>query len=139
LRLVKFRNDFFAFGWLDKEVVSTHVTKLLTLWNELNSGLVATKVHALPNLLFICKVMSILPKSFESFKSSWMIIEKYKDKPQDELTSKLCMLEKNFVTSPIQETVIENLTQDASVARQNWKPNSKKNNTCNYCKRKDTA
>jgi hypothetical protein len=95
-QLFKFCNDFFTFSWSDKEDVSTHVAKLLTLWNELNGGLVATKEHALLNLLFICKVMSILAKSFESFKSSWMLIEKGKDKPLNELTSKLCMFKRNF-------------------------------------------
>jgi hypothetical protein len=46
------------------------------------------------------------------------------------------MLERNFVTSRIQETAkeVENFTQEPSVARQNWKPKSKKND--NYCMRK---
>jgi hypothetical protein len=67
-----------------------------------------------------------------------MLIEKGKDNPLDELTSKLCMFERNFVTSPIQETLkeVESFTQEASVVTQNWKPKTKKNDTCNYCKRK---
>jgi hypothetical protein len=111
-------NDFFTFSWSDEEDVSTHVAKLLTLWNELNGGLMVAEEHALPNQLFICKVMSILPKSFESFKSSWMLIEKGKNKPLDDLTSKLCMFEINFVTSPTQKTVkeVQNFTQFSSVA-----------------------
>jgi hypothetical protein len=70
-----------------------------------------------------------------------MLIEKAKDKPLDEFTSKLCMLERNFVTSPIQETVkeVENFTQEASVVRHNWKPKSKKTTHAITVREKDTG
>jgi hypothetical protein len=40
-QLFKFCNYFFAFSWSDREDASTHIAKLLTLWNVLNGGLVA--------------------------------------------------------------------------------------------------
>lgn len=95
-QLFKICTDFFAFNWTIGNDVSTHIAKLRSLWNELNNGLRAKGIYALPDLLLVCKTLQILPSSFETFRSSWMLLTKEEEKTFDELTIQLCMFERNF-------------------------------------------
>ena len=69
-QLFQICSNFFSFYWLTNVDVSVQVAKLKTLWNELNNGLQAAGENKLPEMLLLCKVMHILPNSFQTFKSS---------------------------------------------------------------------
>lgn len=141
-QLFKICTDLFAFTWNSAQDVSTHIAKLRSLWNELNNGLKTKNERALPELMLVCKVLHILPNTFETFRSSWMLLTKDEDKTFDELTMQLCMYERNFKSREDDN----NLAQEALVARydkkkQEVRPKSsgtwnKKEDTCNFCKKK---
>lgn len=138
-QLFKMCTDLFAFGWTPGEDVSTHLAKLRSLWNELNNGLKIKGEQELPNLLLVCKTLQILPKNFETFRSSWMLLTKDTEKTFDELTMQLCMFERNSKS----RNIGENLSQEALVVRatnsrkfRKSKSRSKKEDICNYCKLK---
>lgn len=135
-QLFKICTEFFAFNWISGEDVSTHVAKLKSLWFEINNGLKARDENALPDLLLVCKVLQILPGDFENFRSSWMLLSKDQEKTFEELTTQLCMYERNFRKSA------EGATGEALIAKSaksNWArrpPKPRENDTCNYCKKK---
>lgn len=135
-QLFKICNEFFAFNWINGEDVSTHAAKLRSLWFELNNGLKAKNENELPDLLLICKILQILPVDFENFRSSWMLLSKNEEKTFEELITQLCMYERNFRKST------EGVTGEALfVKSEKPKPyrgpqKSKKNDVCNYCKKK---
>jgi len=95
-QLFKICADFFAFSWTSGDDVSTHVAKLKSLWNELNNRLKAKNENTLPGLLLVCKILHILPSSFENFKSSWMLLTKDEVRTFEELTMQLCVYERNM-------------------------------------------
>ncbi|KAF2889501.1 hypothetical protein ILUMI_16672, partial [Ignelater luminosus] len=68
---------FFSFSWVQVDDVSTHTSKVKSLWNELNNGLKAKSVSGLPDLM----LMDVVADS----------------KTLDELTVKLCTFERNFM------------------------------------------
>ena len=86
------------------------------LWNELNVGLQAAGKNQLPEMLLVCKIMHILPTSFQSFKSSWMMLSEDKQSLDDSVTQ-MCMFEREMTDRTYK-------TQDALVA--NAKPKSDK-------------
>lgn len=138
-QLFKICTDFFAFSWTIDNDVSTHIAKLRSLWNELNNGLRAKGVHTLPDLLLVCKTLQILPKSFETFRSSWMLLTKEEEKTFDELTNQLCMFERNFTKIESEKTMSEALVVKTGTQKKDnsktipFKKQFKKNGTCNYC------
>ena len=89
-----------------------HIAKLKSLWNELNVGLQAKSENTLPELLLICKTLQILPKAFENFKASWMLL-KDENKTYEELTVQLCTFERNFTKQPTSSVSEEALVVDA--------------------------
>ena len=114
-QLFKICNDFFAFGWTSSDDVSTHIAKLKSLWNELNTDLVAKQENKLPVLMLVCKVLHILPDEFETFRSSWMLLTKDAGKTFDELTRQLCMFERNFKKTATAKS--EKFIQEALVTK----------------------
>lgn len=131
--------NFFSFDWIASIDVSGQVAKLKTLWNELNSGLQATGESKLPEMLLVCKVLNILPNSFQTFKSSWMMLSDEK-RSLDELVTQLCTFERDIQTN----TTCKSAQQDALVAstvKQKYssdksrgcKHKKKPVGNCNYC------
>lgn len=135
-QLFKMCTELFSFEWMAESDVSTHISKLKSLWNEINAGLVIKGEKKLPELLLICKILHILPKSFEMFKSSWMMLTRDEDKSLDELLMQLCLFERNFKKS--EDTISEK--QEALVLNEKRKnknfANGKKDDICHYCKKK---
>ncbi|XP_049840410.1 uncharacterized protein LOC126285132 [Schistocerca gregaria] len=114
------------------EDISTHIVKLTSLWNELNNRLKAKGETVLPDLILVCKALHILPESFDSYKSSWMLLTKDDNKMFDELKEQLCMFERNFTKSS------ENIEQEALVVKSGVQNKIKTNKfkvkvKCNYC------
>lgn len=142
-QLFKICTDFFAFTWNASEDVSTHIAKLKGLWNDVNAGLKSKGENEMPDLILMCKTLHILPSTFETFKSSWMLLTKDEVKTFDELTMQLCMFERNFQKNTEDEkSAQEALTvkPDKYKKENKFKYNSKiiarKEDICNYCKKK---
>jgi len=109
------------------------------LWNELNNGLSAAGKNQLPEMLLVCKVKHILPSSFQTFKSSWLMLSEDKHS-LNELVTQLCAFEREMNA----DKTFKSAQQDALVAstvKQKYssdKPKSFKNEkkvvgNCNYC------
>ena len=138
-QLFKICTDFFAFKWINGDDVSTHIASLRSLWQELNQGLLGRRESKLPDLMLVCKTLHILPEAFNSFKSSWMLLTRDEVRSFDELTTQLCMYERNFArSSGSLRGNEEALTVKAEVNQSQWKSKrrSRKEDTCNYCKKK---
>ncbi|XP_073817619.1 uncharacterized protein [Musca autumnalis] len=133
-QLFKMCTALFSFEWVENLDVSTHISKLKSLWTEINAGLELKGNQKLPELLLICKILHVLPSSFEMFKSSWMMITRDEDKSLDELIMQLCLYERNFKKP-------ENVEgQEALVINEKYSKSknvsTKKDSICHYCKKK---
>lgn len=138
-QLFQICSNFFSFDWLASVDVSGQVAKLKMLWNELNNGLQAAGKNQLPEMLLVCKVMHILPSSFQTFKSSWLMLSEDKHS-LSELVTQLCVFEREINA----DKTLKSAQQDALVAstvKQRYssdKPKPSKNKkkvvgNCNYC------
>ncbi|GFY29308.1 retrovirus-related Pol polyprotein from transposon TNT 1-94 [Trichonephila clavipes] len=139
-QLFKICTEFFAFSWVPGEDISTHIAKLRSIWNELNNGLEAREESKLPDLMLVCKILHILPCQFETSKSSWMLLAKDDKKSFEELTVQLCMFERNFTkvedsSRKAQEALIATKSERPKQEGK-YKSKSRKEDSCNYCKRK---
>lgn len=141
-QLFKICTDFFSFSWSPGEDVSTHIAKLKGLWNELNSGLKAKNESVLPDLMLVCKTLHILPCEFENFQSSWMLLTQDEKRTFDELTTQLCMFERNFMKNSNgdrtpKEALMVNVNKQKPGGKGKFvKNDSRRGDTCNYCRRK---
>lgn len=66
--------------------VSTHVSKLRSLWFGLNNGLKSKGKAVLLDLLLECKILQGLRSRFETFRSCWMLLTKVEERTFEELT-----------------------------------------------------
>lgn len=129
--------EIFSFEWTPDTDVSTHISKLKSLLTEINSGFCLKGEQKLPELLLICKMLHVLPQSFEMFKSSWMTLTRDEDKSLDELVMQLCLFERNFTKSECDDRS----NQEALVLKENklskkHNYSGKKEDMCQYCKKK---
>lgn len=137
-QLFKVCTEFFAFMWNTGEDVSTHIAKLKSLWNDLNNGLKEKNENPLPDLLLMCKILFVLPSTFENFKASWMLLSKDSTKTFDELSIQLCTFERNMrktndCKSPSEALIVkDNKKKD----NDKYKNLAKKDDVCNYCRRR---
>lgn len=131
-------NEFFAFSWNPGNDVSTHIAKLRSLWNDLNQALKAKNENELPDLILVCKTLHILPKTFETFRHSWMLLTKEEEKTFDELTNQIVMFERNF--RPKENDEKESQEALATTAQKEHRQDSgasgRRYDTCNYCKKR---
>lgn len=118
-QLFKMCTELFSFEWVEDLDVSTHISKLKSLWTEINAGLELKGNQKLPELLLMCKILHVLPSSFKMFKSSWMMLTRDEDKSLDELIMQLCLYERNFKKS---ENVED---QEALVINEKYSKNKK--------------
>ncbi|XP_059216663.1 uncharacterized protein LOC131994190 [Stomoxys calcitrans] len=129
----------FSFGWQDNQDASTHIAKLRGLWDELNAGLRSKGENILPDMLLVCKILHILPPSYEMFRSSWMMMTRDIDKSIDELILQICLYERNFRkdfedSGSNQEALM--VKAKKNLKQKNVKHSSKKEDVCHYCKKK---
>lgn len=135
-QLFKICSDLFGFTWQDNEDVSTHISKIRNLWDELNNGLKMKGEHKLPDMLLVCKILHILPKNFEMFRSNWMMMSGEKDKTIEELSMQLCMFERNFKSNEAQGERDSQQALKVNVKNDRKEKYNKKDDVCNYCKKK---
>ncbi|XP_041564684.1 uncharacterized protein LOC121467359 [Drosophila elegans] len=137
-KVFKICNEFFAFSWNPGNDVSTHIAKLRSLWNDLNQALKAKSETELPDLILVCKTLHILPKTFETFRQSWMLLTKEEEKTFDELTNQIVMFERNFRTKENDEKESQEAfsTTAQKEHRQDSGASGRRFDTCHYCKKK---
>lgn len=104
-QLFKICTEFFSFSWTPSNNISTHTAQLKRLWNELNNNELEFKgEHRLSKSMLVCKILNILSAAaFENLKTSWMLLAKDEKKTLHELTTKLCMFERNFIKNEEKE------------------------------------
>ncbi|GBP12333.1 Retrovirus-related Pol polyprotein from transposon TNT 1-94 [Eumeta japonica] len=137
-QVFKMCTELFSFQWSCGDDVSTHISKLKNLFNEINNGLKLKREHPLPDLVLVCKILYILPSSYEVFKSSWMMLTRDGDKTLDELIMQLCLYERNLkrnvlIDSDNQEALVAS-NQRMLKAKKSFK--TKSDDFCHYCKKK---
>ena len=117
-------SNFFSFDWISSLDVSGQIAKLKTLWNELNNGLEAVEENKLPELLLVCKVLNILPKNFQTFKSSWLLLSEER-RSLDELVTQLCAFERDTIKNDDSTDVTNALVVNTSKQKQKYEKSSK--------------
>lgn len=138
-QLFQICSNFFSFDWLASVDVSGQIAKLKMLWNELNVGLQAAGKNQLPEMLLVCKVMHILPSSFQTFKSSWLMLSEDKQSI-DDLVTQLCAFEREMKTDMTSKLAQQDALV-AATARQKYSSDKSKDfknkkktiGNCNYC------
>ena len=134
-QLFQICSNFFSFDWVASTDVSGQVAKLKMLWNELNNGLQAAGKNALPEMLLVCKVMHILPSSFQTFKSSWLMLSEEKHS-LDELVTQLCAYEREMKTTDVtakQDALVANTGKQRHSDKSKAFQKKKAVGNCNYC------
>lgn len=131
-------SNFFSFDWISNLDVSGQIAKLKTLWNELNNGLEAVEENKLPELLLVCKVLNILPRSFQTFKSSWLLLSEER-RSLDELITQLCAFERDNMKNDVSSDVTDALAVNTLKQKQKFEKSSKEfqhrkvTGKCHYC------
>ncbi|XP_073942505.1 uncharacterized protein [Choristoneura fumiferana] len=85
--------EFFGYCKDPSHDITTHVSKIKTIWSDLKTELMKIDKSELPDILLICKILDTLPEAYFSFKSSWMLMSKT-DKTIENLTTQLCAYER---------------------------------------------
>lgn len=98
-QLFSLMSSIFEFQWISDVDVATHAAKLRSIWNDLNVGLTEKNLEKLPELMIVCKMLSILPSSFDIFKSSWQMFKDDQKETLDDLVSQLIIFERGFTPS----------------------------------------
>ncbi|CAH2103701.1 unnamed protein product [Euphydryas editha] len=113
--------EFFGYSKDPSHDITTHVSKIKTIWTDLKAELMKIDKSELPDILLICKILDTLPEAYFSFKSSWMMMS-MTDKTVENLTTQLCAYERSLS--------IKNEGSAEALALQN---NNKAKKKCGYC------
>lgn len=130
--------QFFGFKRNPADDVTTHISKLKTLWSDLKLEMAKDDKNnpELPDLFLICKILGTLPDEYFSFKSSWMLMSK-SDRTVDNLTNQLCAYERALSTkteSSAQEALVVDSSKQFFHGTSTYSTKKKKS-FCNYCKK----
>lgn len=121
--------EFFSFKHNKEDDVSTHMSKLKNVWNNLNVEITRKDANAkLPDLFLICKILDTLSERYFAFKSSWFLLSQ-SERTIDNLTSHLCAFERALDSK-------EDASQQALVTirpETQMKKNKDEQLICNYC------
>lgn len=131
--------SFFNADWKDDELAGDVLSHIKNQYRDFSVGIENRKINIveqLLELLFVSKVLHILPKRFKSFKSSYLLLNSKNDKKLSDLGDALIMHERNV--NPVQDS---NLSHEALYTHpsknQKIKSNDiKKKNSdvvCKYC------
>ena len=125
--------EFFSFKHCKEDDMSTHMSKLKNVWNDLNVEITRRDANAkLPDLFLICKILDTLGERFFAFKSSWLLLSQ-NERTVENLTSHLCAYERALDSK-------EDTSQQALVTTHPERHSTQKNKDehliCNYCSMK---
>lgn len=124
-------SDFFGFKHMKEDDVSTHMSKLKNIWNDLNVELTKKdETTKLPDLFLICKILDTLDERFFAFKSSWLLLTQ-NERTVENLTSHLCAFERALLSNDVVQQQQEALVTNSS--SMSYKKNKDKKIKCNYC------
>ncbi|GAB0098710.1 uncharacterized protein DMENIID0001_144840 [Sergentomyia squamirostris] len=123
-------DSFFAMKWTSGNDVAFHVAGVKNLFDELNVGLKSKGENALSEIFLVGKLLNILPREFDHFKSSWMMLTKNDERDFKEFVTQLNMYERSLKRSDTSET-----SQEALVVNRMGRKAISKRNTCYYCKK----
>lgn len=87
--------EFFGYRKDPSHDITTHISKIKTLWSDLKAEIMKIEKYDLPDILLICKILDTLPETYFSFKSSWMLMSKT-DKNVENLTTQICAYERSI-------------------------------------------
>lgn len=123
--------QFFSFKNSSNDDVSTMMSKLKNIWNDLNAEILKADPNMkLPELFLICKILDVLDEKFFNFKSSWMLLSK-KERTVESLTTQLCGYER-----ALGGQLEESQEVFASTSKIRTKLKRDDNLRCRYCSEK---
>ena len=129
--------DFFSMEWEETEDAPSVLTRVRNQHREFAAGLRTRKVETvaeLLELLFVSKVLHILPKRFESFKSSYLLMKANETKKIEDISSALILHERNITPALKSGDVLyakdKTIQKRGSEGDRNRK---KANSICKYC------
>lgn len=129
--------DFFNTEWAESEDAPTVLSRIKNQYRDFSAGLKTreiTTVDALLELLFISKVLHILPKRLDSFKSGYLLMKANSTKTVEDLTAALILHERNVAPTQKQPGEAFMITKNKHKVK-NVKKN-KKDDICKYCSEK---
>jgi len=139
-QLFRLSLDLFNFTWLESEDAPTQLAIIKNWWKDFKNGLATkgiTSIEKLLELLFVSKILHVLPQSFEFFKSSCMLVNKKNEKSIDDLISSIVLFERNSdkayspnISGKALAIVKSSLLQSSQSRTNMPKKNSGK---CHYC------
>ena len=95
--------DFFCIEWSDNEDAPSVLARIKNQHRDFSAGLKTRKiesVESLLELLFVSKVLHILPKRLETFKSSYLLLKANENKTINDISSALIIHERNVAPVP---------------------------------------
>ncbi|CAB0000727.1 unnamed protein product [Nesidiocoris tenuis] len=95
--------DFFNTEWPDNEDAPSVLARIKNQHRDFVAGLKTRKIQSvdcLLQLLFVSKILHIIPKRLETFKSSYLLIKANDEKSIDDLSSALILHERNLAPVP---------------------------------------
>lgn len=131
--------QFFGFEKNPDDDVTTHISKLKTLWSQLKQEMANDDKNnsEMSDLFLICKILGTLPDEYFSFKSSWMLMSK-NERTVDNLTNQLCAYEQALIKqsgSSVQQALIADSSKQQFQGVSTDTRKKKKRIICNYCKK----
>ncbi|UYV74741.1 hypothetical protein LAZ67_12000762 [Cordylochernes scorpioides] len=91
-RLDMLYNQFFNFKKDPTDDISKHISKLESLWNDMQNELTKQENLKLPESMLMCRIINTLPDEYFDFKSVWESVSK-EERSVDNLTQRLRLLE----------------------------------------------
>ncbi|UYV62468.1 hypothetical protein LAZ67_2000715 [Cordylochernes scorpioides] len=91
-RLDMLYNEFFNFKKDPIDDISKHISKLESLWNDMQNELTKQENLKLPESMLMCRIINTLPDEYFDFKSVWESVSK-EERSVDNLTQRLRLLE----------------------------------------------
>ncbi|UYV77663.1 hypothetical protein LAZ67_15001846 [Cordylochernes scorpioides] len=85
-------NQFFNFKKDPTDDISKHISKLGSLWNDMQNELTKQENLKLPESMLMCRIINTLPDEYFDFKSVWESVSK-EERSVDNLTQRLQLLE----------------------------------------------
>ncbi|UYV63360.1 hypothetical protein LAZ67_2003844, partial [Cordylochernes scorpioides] len=91
-RLDMLYNQFFNSKKDPTDDISKHISKLESLWNDMQNELTKQENLKLPESMLMCRIINTLPDEYFDFKSVWESVSK-EERSVDNLTQRLRLLE----------------------------------------------
>lgn len=121
--------QFFSYKRESGDDISSHVSKIQNLWDQLKKEIKKDNNSPdLPELFLICKILGTLPDEYFAFKSSWMLMSK-SERTIDNLIVQLCAYERALSNKEAGGSSSEALSLNKT-------SNKTYRLFCKYCKKK---